>query len=155
MGSELVSDSLAQTGGSERLNRSAPLLTYTEQFYEVFPFYLSIGMTYEQFWEQDCCLTKYYREAEKLRRQKSNYDAWLQGMYIYEAFCDVSPVLQAFAKKGTKPHPYSTTPYALTNDDKKRKEKMVEKKGDNAAKNFLEAFAIRFNKRFEKENQNL
>ena len=32
---------------------------------------------------------------------------------IYEALCDVSPVLNAFAKKGAKPHPFPEKPYSL------------------------------------------
>ena len=31
----------------------------------------------------------------------------MQGLYIYEALCDVAPILHAFAKPGTKPLPYS------------------------------------------------
>ena len=34
-------------------------------------------------------------------------------MYIYEALCDVSPVLHAFSKDGTKPLPYSEVPYGM------------------------------------------
>ena len=51
---------------------------------------------------------------------------WLQGMYIYEALCDVSPILHAFSSKGTKPLPYSNKPYTQsiekTKEDKKQKE---------------------------------
>ena len=54
-----------------------------------FPFYLSIGMTYEQFWENDPSLAKYYREADKLRNERKNTDAWIQGMYIYDAVSTV------------------------------------------------------------------
>lgn len=42
------------------------------------------------------------RKANKLWMQRENSKAHLLGMYIYEALCDVSPVLQAFAKKGDK-----------------------------------------------------
>lgn len=38
---------------------------------------------------------------------------WLQGLYTYEAVCDVSPVLHAFAKQGTKPIPYREKPFEL------------------------------------------
>ena len=71
-------------------------------------------MSYDLYWDGDCLATKAYREADEIRQQRKNQDLWLQGMYIYEALCDVSPVLQAFAKKGTKPTPYSSEPYAIT-----------------------------------------
>ena len=43
----------------------------------------------------------------------------MQGMYIYEALCDVSPVLHAFAKAGTKPRPYPEKPYSITKQELK------------------------------------
>lgn len=97
MGSELVSP--------------ASLLTYTEQFEELFPYYLSIGMTYEQYWDGDCWLPKYYREAEELRTRRDNQMAWLTGRYVYDALCAVSPILHAFAKNGTTAHPFLKKPY--------------------------------------------
>ena len=102
MDSELVSSSLSATDGGGH-NSSLPNFTYTERFYEMFPYYLSIGMTPEQYWESDCTLTKYYRKAEELRNEKRNQELWLQGMYVYEAIADVSPVLHAFAKRVLNP----------------------------------------------------
>lgn len=63
------------------------------------------------------------RRANKLWMQRENSKAHLLGMYIYEALCDVSPVLQAFAKKGTKPIPYRTRPYDIGNESKPQAEK--------------------------------
>lgn len=114
MDGELVSDSppVDKIGGARE--SYAPLKTYTECFYEVFPFYLSIGMTTDEFWNQDCMLTKYYRKAHEIRQDRKNEELWLQGLYIYEALCDVSPILHAFAKQNTKPEPYPTEPYPRT-----------------------------------------
>ena len=52
--------------------------------------------------------------------ERINAEAHLMGLYVYEALCDVSPVLHAFAKKGTKPKPFRTEPYAL-NGEKEEK----------------------------------
>ena len=122
MDSELVSDSLpvGKNGGVEK--SFAPVKTYTEQFYEVFPYYLSIGMTADEFWNQDCTLTKYYRKAHSIQLDRKNQELWLQGLYIYEALCDVSPILHAFAKQGTKPAPYPTEPYPRTKEDAELRE---------------------------------
>lgn len=148
MDSELVSDSLSATEGSGH-NSSLPSFTYTEKFYEHFPYYLSIGMTYEQYWDGDCSLVKYYRKAEELRNEKRNQELWLQGMYIYEALCDVSPVLHAFAKSGAKPIPYSSRPYAINEkqiqEAREEKERALVEKG----KRFMEALMQSNNKRFE------
>ena len=152
MDSELVSSSLSAKEGSGQ-NGSFPLFTYTEKFYELFPYYLSIGMTPEQYWDGDCTLAKYYRKAEELRIDKRNQELWLQGMYIYEALCDVSPVLHAYAKKGTKPTPYSTEPYPLNNKQSKRDEEEKQRKLAEKGKRFMEAMAMSINKKFEGKTQ--
>ena len=152
MDSELVSSSLSATEGSGH-NSSLPHFTYTERFYEMFPYYLSIGMTSEQYWEGDCTLVKYYRQAEELRNEKRNQELWLQGMYIYEAICDVAPILHAFAKKGTKPHPYSTKPYAISDKQIKQEREEKERKLVEKGKKFMEAMMLSNNKRFKEQSQ--
>lgn len=74
---------------------------------------MSIGMTYDEFWNQDVLLVKYYKEAFVLKQQRMDESAWLQGVYVYEALIKVSPILHAFAKAGTKPQPYSEKPYGI------------------------------------------
>ena len=67
-----------------------------------------------------------YREADKRRMERINAEAHLMGLYVYEALCDVSPVLHAFAKKGTKPKPFRTEPYSLNGGNKEKTEKQEE-----------------------------
>lgn len=150
MDGKLVSGSLSALEGSER-NSSLPFITYTERFYEQFPYYLSIGMSPEQFWDGDPELAKHYRRADEIKLERQNQTLWLQGMYFYEAICDASPILQSFAKKGTKPHPYVEKPYPLTNKQRKQdvvnKEKEVSEKG----KKFMEAFMKLNNSKFKED----
>lgn len=149
----MVSGSLSVYEGNELSNNRSSLFTYTNKFYEAFPYYLSIGMTYEQYWNGDCTLPIYYRKAEELRNEKRNQELWLQGMYIYEALCDVSPVLHAFAKKGTKPQPYTTNPYPITSKDLKRIEEEKERKIAEKGKRNMEALMQSINKRFKETPQ--
>ena len=150
MDGKLVSGSLSALTGSEH-DSSLPFVTYTEKFKEQFPYYLSIGMTPEQYWDADPALAKYYRKADEIRLERRNQEMWLQGMYFYEAICDASPILHSFAKKGTKPHPYADKPYPLTDKQRKQdtasKEKAVAEKG----KKFMETFMKLNNSKF-KEN---
>lgn len=67
-----------------------------------------------------------YREADKRRMERINAEAHLMGLYVYEALCDVSPVLKAFANKGTKPIPFRTDPYPLTGEKEEKTEKQEE-----------------------------
>ena len=150
MDSELLKSSLSgNTTGSERNHRSASPFYYTETFNAHFPYYLSIGMTYEQYWNDDCMLAQYYREADKLRQERANQVAWLQGMYFYDALLRVSPVLAAFAPKGTKPMAYINEPYPMSQKDiletgRKQEEK---EKAEVMAK--MNAFMVANNKKFE------
>ena len=108
-------------------------------------------MTPEQYWDGDATLAKYYRKAEKIRNEKRNQELWLQGMYIYEALCDVAPILQAFAKKGTKPRPYSSAPYALTAEERDAEREAKEKAVAAKGRRMLEALTASANKRFGKQ----
>ncbi len=123
--------------------------SYTATFYEVFPFYLSIGMTPEQYWDGDPQLAKHYRKADELKRQRKNQELWLQGMYIYEALCDVAPIFHAFAKKGTKPTPYTDHPYSITTKEREDEQKLQEKRERDKARRYMEAQMAKLNKRFE------
>ena len=130
--------------------RSVPFSnSYTATFYELFPFYLSIGMTPEQYWDGDPQLAKYYRKADELKRQRENQKLWLQGMYIYEALCDVAPILRAFAPKGTKPTPYTDHPYSITTKERADEKKLQEKRERDKARRYMEAQMAKLNKRFE------
>ncbi len=96
-------------------------------------------------------LVKYYRKADELRRKRRNEDLWLQGMYIYEALCDVSPILHAFAKRGTKPAPYVDHPYALTNNEREEEKKIKAHREQENARRYMEAKMAAINKRFKSD----
>ena len=147
----MVSNSQSATGEGGQKSSALPF-TYTEKFYELFPYYLAIGMTYDQYWNDNPLLVKSYRKAAELRKEQRNEELWLQGMYIYEALCDVSPVLNANAKKGTKPHPYSEKPYAITESQRKYEEEEHARKVAEKGRRFMEAVMLSNNKRFEGEN---
>ena len=108
----------------------------TKEFNKCCPFFISIGMTYEQFWYGDPTIADAYLEAFKLKEQreaeKIKWTTWEQGLYVYEAICDVSPVLRAFSK-ATKPLPYPDRPYGENREEdieKDKKVKEIEKERD-------------------------
>lgn len=117
----------------------------------MFPHYLAMGMTYKQFWEQDCQLVVPYREAYRIRQEQENRFAWLQGMYIYEALCDVSPVLHAFAKSGTTVRPYVEKPYEFEKPRQKTENTNQKKMDDTVA--YMQELAARFNRSFAEKKQ--
>lgn len=121
MGSERVGDLLPKT---KLPDSQTP---YSDIFHEQFAYYLSIGMSYELYWNGDCSLVKSFREADRLRMERTNTELWLQGMYFYEALCDVSPILVSFPKRGAKVNSYTKQPYPIT---KQAHEKKMEAERD-------------------------
>lgn len=78
---------------------------------------MALGMSYEEYWHGDVWAIVHYRKAAEIREQQKNREMWLQGLYGYEALCDVSPILHAFAKQGTKPIPYRDKPFELKGEE--------------------------------------
>ena len=110
--------------------------TYTDIFDEAFPYYLSIGMSYELYWHGEPNLVKAYRKADEMRVDRMNYEKWLQGLYIYQGIGCLTPILNPFSKKH-KPEEYPKEPIAIT--ERAKNQKAMEE-GKNVA-DFLKIWA--------------
>jgi len=96
----------------------------TEVFEENFPFYLAIGMSYAEYWEGDASLARYFRKAYLIKQEEKNHQAWLQGLYFYDA---VSTALHnAFRDKKTHTKDYAKQPYEFKRREKTEAEKAQE-----------------------------
>ena len=126
---------------------SATAPSYTDVFESQFPYYISIGMTEEQYWDKDCCLVKFYREADELKRERINQEAWLQGMYFYDALARISPILQAFAEKGTRAKPYVERAYPINKKKNKDIQTDEEKKKHLEGLQYMKSFMVANNKK--------
>lgn len=103
---------------------------------------MSIGMSYDEFWNQDVALVRAYRKAHELREKRQNAAAWLQGMYVYEALCDASPLFRFSMRKGTiKPEPYVQEPYPITEAEVREREEREARKKEERLKAEFAAFA--------------
>lgn len=99
----------------------SPVKSYTDTFWELLPQYMAIGMTAREFWDGEPRLAVAYREAEKIRQEREDAAAWLQGMYVYEAVCCASPLFHDFVgKRRVTPAPYSKEPYMQRAKTQKR-----------------------------------
>lgn len=97
-----------------------------------------MGMSSDEFWHGNPRLVESYREANKLKQEMKDYELWKQGMYVYEAMLDASPILHAFAKKGTKPRPYPDKPYGISGQESRQeKEKHIENERLKAQVHFI------------------
>lgn len=91
------------SSGLKSKNKSVESISLTTLFEKMCPIYMSYGMSYDEYWYESPYRVKFYREAYELKQKQKDEQMWVQGMYIYEALCEVSPVLHAFSKSGTKP----------------------------------------------------
>ena len=95
--------------------------SFTDIFEEVFPYYLAVGMTYEQFWYDPPELTIAFRRADEIKKRRVNEELWLAGIYTAEALA--STVGNMFSKGGRK-HEYPSEPKPITlNEVMGRKER--------------------------------
>lgn len=128
------------------------LHSYSDVFSQLCPYYMSIGMTYDEFWNGDVSMVKAYRKANELRDKRRNQELWLQGMYVYEALCDASPLFRFTMKKGSiKPEPYVKEPFPITEAEvRERKEREQREKEERLKAQFM-AFAERVRKKMSQE----
>lgn len=102
--------------------------TVTEIFENVFPYYMAMGMSYEEFWYDDPRLVIFYRKADEIRRRRMNEELWLAGIYTAEA---LSSTVGNMFTKGQK-HQYPSEPKPITKDEveerKLREQKAKEEK---------------------------
>ena len=109
---------------------------------------MSIGMSYDDYWNGDCELTKHYRNAHEVMLKQRNYELWLQGLYIHEAVGVV--VANALRKKGMKAQKYTETPYPVTPLERREVEEKEKLKryenGKAKMMRIMEAVNARFRK---------
>jgi hypothetical protein len=148
LGAEWVSELSTHNGVEEQ--SSAPYFSYQKLFEEQCPYYMSIGMTCDEFWYGDPNRAKYYRKAYELKKKQINEQMWLQGLYVYEAICDIAPVLVTIPSKNAKIQEYSNEPYALTVKEQKEREQKELERRQKAMMNRFGAMSVMINQKFKK-----
>lgn len=121
----------------DSLEKKVEYVSLSERFEKLCPIFMNIGMSYKEFWEEDPTIARQYLKAFKMKQKNEirnkEWEIWKQGMYVYEALIDVSPILHAFSK-AKKPLPYPKKPYGLEEEkdedieekDEETKEKEIE-----------------------------
>ena len=90
-------------------------------FEQQFPQYLAMGMPSREYWEEDCWRVRAYREADRIRMQRVNEQAWLQGAYIYDVMTRLYSIYNPFSKH-PKAQPYPGSPYDFSGKAEREKE---------------------------------
>lgn len=145
----MVTDLPSENGGDGGIGRPSPIVRYGDKFEELCGYYMSLGMSYHDYWDGDNCMTKYYREAEEIKKERRNSELWLQAAYIYEVLLDASPVFNPLSKKN-KPFPFRSEPIPITNSGSKKSEERKKKQMLENGKEAMRAMMAAFNERFKK-----
>jgi hypothetical protein len=85
---------------------------------------MAMGMTYTEFWDGPSFLAVVYRDAFRIQRELENEQAWLQGLYVYDAFAVC--LANMFSGRGAKKEKYFERPvdiFPLTEEEKKQRER--------------------------------
>lgn len=123
--------------------------TLAEIFTQAFPYYLVMGMTYDEFWHGAPSLVRAYRKAYDIRRHEKNYEQWMQGRYIFEAL-RCAPLLVGFPEKGYKVPSgagYPDMPYPLTAQEANERE--IQRENENT-KRFIAQLEAESKRNIEK-----
>lgn len=147
----MVTDSPSKSDGDGGESRPS-LFRYTERFEALCGYYLSLGMSYEDYWDGDACKVKYYRQKDNLDKERRNHDLWLQAVYIYEALLDASPMFNPLSKK-KGPYPFRENPIPLTESESKRLNEMNKQKQLENGREAMRAMMIEINKKFEEKRK--
>jgi len=107
-------------------------------------------MTYEQYWEGDNRLPKYYREKHDLELKEKNFELWLQGFYVREAIMSCVPVLNILSKS-KEPLPYRDNPIPLTKAEALAEQRRREHEEMIRQREIFREAVNQFNREFSKK----
>lgn len=102
---------------------------------------MSIGMTYDEFWNQDVAMVRAYRKSHELKRRQQNEVLWMQGLYVRDALS--ATVGNMFAEKGSTPIEYPNEPYPITAEQISEKKEAERRRMEERMKADLMAMATR------------
>ena len=106
----------------------------TEVFNRAFPFYLSLGMDYETFWYKDVTIVKHYNAMVKIKNERTNYNAWLYGLYFDKAL--LHGLSTMFSESSSDVIEYPNEPYK---EEEETKQELTEEEQAFQARSYLEA----------------
>ena len=88
-------------------------ITLSEFFIKMFPVYMAMGMSYDEYWNGPCWLARAYREAHQMKQRQEEWARWRQAAYIFDALLCAAPIMKPFVKDA-KPGKFPEEPWPLT-----------------------------------------
>lgn len=94
-------------GGNVESSTTTEKKTLTQVFEETCPYYMAIGMTYDEYWYKEPQRVKYYRESHILKNKSRNQELWLLGRYFVDS---IQVALDSKGKAKYPEKPYDIFP---------------------------------------------
>ena len=116
---------------------------------KAFPSYLAMGMTYNEYYNEDHTLTIAYREAYRKKREVENENMWLLGAYVYQAVARVSPLYNPFSKH-PKPDDYLDKPFPIFQSEEDKANAKSNAVADDKGMAYMLAQMSKINNKFGK-----
>ena len=71
-------------------------------------------MSYAEYWEGDASLARYFRKAYRIKQEQDNNNAWLQGLYFYDAISTaLHNAMRGMGKSKPPAKDYAKQPYDI------------------------------------------
>lgn len=113
---------------------------------------MAIGMTYDEYWNGDNELPRYYRKAHEYKRRQRNEELWLQGLYIYQAIGALVPLFNFF-DKDRKADDYIQEPFPITKKEAQERKERKEREAYEAMIKSMDEWANRVNSKHDKKER--
>ena len=133
---------------------------YGDIFDELFPHYLLMGMTPEQYWDGESSLKPAFRKAYRMRLENEQRTAdrnnWYMGQYIIKVLQAVPLLVGGLnVKESTRLPDYPEKPFLEIEEERKKEEVRKKQEEDQAklAMAMFHAMTVQFNKRMENGNK--
>ena len=135
--------------------------SYGDIFDELFPHYLLMGMTPEQYWDGESWLKKAYRKAYRMRMENeqrlADRNNWYMGQYLIRVLQAVPLLVGGLnVKHSTQLPDYPEKPFFEAYEEQKKEEVRKQRQEDQTrlAMAMMQAAFTKFNKNCEKRQQN-
>lgn len=95
--------------------------TLTDVLMRLCPQYMLMGMTYDEYWNNNTEVHKAVRKVYELRQRHEEWARWRSGAYVYAALLCAAPAMNAFSKKH-EPGKYPREPFPITEKESRERD---------------------------------
>lgn len=101
-------------------------------------------MSSEEYWEGDPSLPQYFLKAYKMRQEQLNHEAWLHGLYVYDA---VISAMTRLSDKKSQHKDYADRPYSFekTEETEAQEKELAEAQAEVWMRSWVSATQKQFN----------